>query len=83
MKPNGAVNKSEKDAKDFVEHIRTVHFTLLITAISLAIAAIHNRTSAVHQAAKDLEKIDIVRSYMASGEPAGACLCRRREARLV
>lgn len=44
----------DNSATHFIEHVRTVHFALLITSLSLAIASLHNRSSIVKEAAREL-----------------------------
>jgi len=49
--------KEKKDSKDFVEHLRTIHFTLLISCIALMVIILSPSPMAVREANGQLSEI--------------------------
>ena len=65
---------ASKEAHTFVEHVRTIHFELIVTSISLIIAAF-NRSGVVRQALDELRTIQIIsdRNLLSSTNSSFSC----------
>jgi hypothetical protein len=50
-------------SKDYVEHLRTVHFALIATAVALVIIALATKPYSTSVAARELRQIQDLRSY--------------------
>jgi hypothetical protein len=54
-------------SKDFVEHLRTVHFALIATAVALVIVAVTTKPYSTAVAARELRQIQDLRSQWSLG----------------
>jgi hypothetical protein len=71
------------DSKDFVEHIRTVHFTLLVTCIALAFSVLYNRPDRLQRALADLRTIQPMALEMSDKEVRGKALSEFQRLNLI
>src|SRR5437588_4043443 len=66
-------------SKDFVEHLRTVHFSLVILSLGLLLVVTAQREGKTSRAREQLEQIALVASQLQDSWVATLCIQRKKE----